>query len=47
MSLRNALKDVDLPFFDEPNHPMTGKYVHEHTRAVRMCIVVGVNRRAC
>jgi NAD(P)H-dependent FMN reductase len=27
------LATVDLPFFDEPNHPMTGKYVHEHTKA--------------
>ncbi|HEX6345221.1 NAD(P)H-dependent oxidoreductase [Umezawaea sp.] len=27
------LAEVALPMFDEPNHPMTGKYVHEHTRA--------------
>lgn len=27
------LAEVDLPLFDEPNHPMTGTYVHEHTRA--------------
>ncbi|WP_255950549.1 NADPH-dependent FMN reductase [Streptomyces odontomachi] len=27
------LAELDLPLFDEPNHPMTGNYVHEHTRA--------------
>ncbi len=26
------LKVVDLPIFDEPNHPMLADYVHEHTR---------------
>ncbi|MFI6451776.1 NADPH-dependent FMN reductase [Streptosporangium amethystogenes] len=26
------LAEVDLPMFDEPNHPMTGNYVNEHTR---------------
>jgi NAD(P)H-dependent FMN reductase len=26
------LKKVDLPVFDEPNHPMLGDYVHEHTK---------------
>ncbi|CUU55157.1 NAD(P)H-dependent FMN reductase [Parafrankia irregularis] len=26
------LVDVDLPIFNEPNHPMTGNYVHEHTK---------------
>ncbi|MCS7478447.1 NADPH-dependent FMN reductase [Umezawaea endophytica] len=27
------LAEVALPMFDEPNHPMTGKYVHDHTEA--------------
>lgn len=27
------LAELDLPLFDEPHHPMTGNYVHEHTRA--------------
>lgn len=27
------LAEVNLPLFDEPNHPMTGAYEHEHTRA--------------
>jgi NAD(P)H-dependent FMN reductase len=27
------LAEVDLPMYDEPNHPMTGKYVHDHTKA--------------
>ena len=26
------LADFDLPIYDEPNHPRTGKYEHEHTR---------------
>lgn len=26
------LKEVALPIFDEPNHPMLADYVHEHTR---------------
>jgi len=26
------LAEIDLPIFDEPHHPMTGTYVHEHTR---------------
>ena len=26
------LKEVNLPFFDEPNHPMLGRYEHQHTR---------------
>lgn len=26
------LAEVDLPMFSEPNHPLTGKYVHETTR---------------
>jgi len=26
------LAEVDLPFFDEPNHPRLGQYAHEHTR---------------
>ncbi len=25
------LKEVDLPMFDEPNHPRLGQYVHQHT----------------
>ncbi len=25
------LRDVNLPFHDEPHHPRTGNYVHEHT----------------
>jgi NAD(P)H-dependent FMN reductase len=25
------LKEVNLPLFDEPNHPMRHQYVHEHT----------------
>ncbi|OAA26822.1 putative flavoprotein [Frankia sp. EI5c] len=27
------LAEVNLPIFDEPNHPTTGNYVHEHTKA--------------
>lgn len=27
------LAEVALPFFDEPAHPRTGQYVHEHTKA--------------
>ena len=23
---------LDLPFFDEPQHPMTGRYEHDHTK---------------
>ncbi|WP_211265791.1 NADPH-dependent FMN reductase family protein [Actinacidiphila oryziradicis] len=23
------LAEIDLPLFNEPNHPMTGNYVHE------------------
>jgi NAD(P)H-dependent FMN reductase len=26
------LAEVALPFFDEPNHPRLGDYVHQHTR---------------
>lgn len=26
------LAEVDLPFHDEPHHPKTGTYVHDHTR---------------
>jgi NAD(P)H-dependent FMN reductase/GNAT superfamily N-acetyltransferase len=26
------LAEIDLPFLDEPEHPSTGLYVHEHTR---------------
>jgi len=26
------LAEVDLPMYDEPHHPMTGKYIHEHTK---------------
>ncbi|MEX5633167.1 NADPH-dependent FMN reductase [Parafrankia sp. FMc2] len=26
------LAEVDLPLFNEPHHPMTGNYVHEHTK---------------
>jgi NAD(P)H-dependent FMN reductase len=26
------LAEVNLPFFDEPNHPADGIYVHQHTR---------------
>lgn len=26
------LADVGLPIFDEPKHPRTGKYEHEHTK---------------
>lgn len=26
------LESFDLPVYDEPNHPMTQKYEHEHTR---------------
>jgi len=25
------LADIDLPMFNEPGHPMTGDYVHQHT----------------
>jgi len=27
------LKEVNLPLFDEPNHPMTGIYTFEHSKA--------------
>jgi NAD(P)H-dependent FMN reductase len=27
------LVDVNLPLFDEPNHPMKGEYLHDHTKA--------------
>ncbi|MCC6841236.1 MAG: NAD(P)H-dependent oxidoreductase [Flavobacteriales bacterium] len=27
------LKQVNLPFLDEPNHPRLRKYTHEHTKA--------------
>ena len=30
---RVDLAEVNLPLFDEPNHPSLGKYVHEHTKA--------------
>lgn len=26
------LAEVDLPLFNEPNHPTTGDYVHDHTK---------------
>ena len=26
------LAEVDLPLFDEPNHPAMGQYVHQHTK---------------
>jgi NAD(P)H-dependent FMN reductase len=26
------LAEVNLPMFDEPNHPRLGQYVHEHTK---------------
>lgn len=26
------LADIDLPLYDEPNHPRQGRYVHEHTK---------------
>mgnify|MGYP001309319724 CR=1 FL=1 len=26
------LAEVNLPFFDEPNHPRLGQYVHQHTK---------------
>ncbi len=26
------LAEIDLPMFDEPEHPRFGRYVHEHTR---------------
>lgn len=26
------LAEVNLPFFDEPNHPMMRQYTHEHTK---------------
>jgi NAD(P)H-dependent FMN reductase len=26
------LAEVNLPLFDEPNHPSSGDYVHEHTK---------------
>ena len=26
------LAEVGLPFFDEPNHPKLGQYVHQHTK---------------
>jgi len=27
------LAEINLPFFDEPNHPRLRQYVHEHTKA--------------
>jgi len=33
------LKEVDLPLFDEPNHPMLADYVHDHTK--RWSAIVG------
>jgi NAD(P)H-dependent FMN reductase len=27
------LKELNLPFLDEPKHPRLGEYVHEHTKA--------------
>lgn len=27
------LAEIALPLFDEPNHPRTGTYTHEHTKA--------------
>jgi NAD(P)H-dependent FMN reductase len=27
------LAEVDLPLFDEPDHPMLGTYTHDHTKA--------------
>lgn len=27
------LLEINLPFMDEPNHPMHRKYVHEHTKS--------------
>ncbi|HET8984780.1 MAG TPA: NAD(P)H-dependent oxidoreductase [Trueperaceae bacterium] len=27
------LKELDLPMMDEPEHPMLGRYHHEHTKA--------------
>ncbi len=26
------LAEIDLPIFDEPNHPRLGQYVHQHTK---------------
>src|ERR1700760_4656272 len=26
------LKEIDLPFFDEPKHPRLGEYEHQHTK---------------
>ena len=26
------LKEIDLPMMDEPEHPMLGRYVHDHTK---------------
>jgi NAD(P)H-dependent FMN reductase len=26
------LAEVNLPFFDEPNHPRLGRYLHQHTK---------------
>ncbi|MCW2949483.1 MAG: NADPH-dependent reductase [Thermoleophilia bacterium] len=26
------LQEVNLPNYDEPNHPATGKYIHDHTK---------------
>ena len=28
-----ALKSINLPLYDEPNHPQRQNYVHEHTKA--------------
>ena len=27
------LADIDLPMFDEPQHPRSGRYLHPHTKA--------------
>jgi len=26
------IADINLPLFDEPNHPIQGEYVHDHTK---------------
>ena len=26
------LAEINLPFYDEPNHPRVGQYVHQHTK---------------
>lgn len=30
---RVDLKELDLPFMDEPNHPRLRNYIHDHTKA--------------